>query len=62
MILSIIKYIEIIFNFFTVLRSSDLNMENIKDKTGLNTDTLFFITSLIFGFILGSSWSYIDKK
>ena len=62
MILSIIKYIENIFNLFTILRKSDLNIESIKDRTGLNTDTLFFITALIFGFILGTSWSYVDKK
>ncbi len=62
MILSIINYIEIIIKFFSMIFSSEFNIESIKEKTGLNTDTLLFITALIFGFIIGIGWSYLDRK
>ena len=62
MIISIIKYFETILTFFSMLSSMDFNIEGIKEKTGLNTDTLLFTTSLIFGFILGIGWSYLDGK
>ena len=62
MILSIIKYFETIISFFSMLLSLDFDIESIKEKTGMNTDTLLFITALVFGFILGISWSYLDRK
>ena len=62
MILSIINYVEIIIKFISMIFSSDFDIESIKEKTGLNTDTLLFITSLVFGFILGIGWSYLDRK
>ena len=62
MILSILNYIEIIMKFVSMIFTSDFDIESIKEKTGLNTDTLLFITSLVFGFILGIGWSYLDKK
>ncbi len=62
MILSIVKYFETILSFISMLLSSDFDIESIKEKTGMNTDTLLFTTALIFGFILGIGWSYLDRK
>ena len=62
MILSIIKYFETILNFISIILAYDFDIESIKEKTGLNIDTLLFVTSLILGFILGISWNYLDRK
>ena len=60
----LLSYFESIIRFISVILSTGFSLQRlkeIKEENGWETDTVFFISSIIIGFALGIMFSYFKK-
>ena len=62
--LELLSYLESIIRFISLFLSTGFSLQRLKEiqeENGWETDTIFFVSSIVCGFVLGILFSYFSK-